>query len=140
MLAVVAAVTVLAGVFAVAESPAFLSQLSEAVSTGLGAQPADIKDPAGAPMQCAAGCERMVNEERAVCGGYMSDEERVRRKIPVPSENCDFEVHSRYSACLVNCGMPAPPPIKIVGWQSRRARPLPALGSPEELALRRGAP
>ncbi|MCB1625640.1 MAG: hypothetical protein KDI32_13690 [Pseudomonadales bacterium] len=120
------------GLLALAESPSFVQQW--ATTTVVGPRPAavDPAAPESEPMQCAAGCERMMDEDRGICGGYVKREERERRGIPPPTSRCHYEALERYSACLTSCGRPAPSIIERLS-EAPRFPALPPVGTPAAL-------
>lgn len=135
--------SVLAGVV-IAAAP----KVVDTVSAALHAQEiAAATDPAtgrlrieSAPMQCANACSVQRNEARTVCGGYRSSDELQRRGIPAPDGNCDAAMVAKYSACMAGCGFTVPNSLRVLRGNEISPPGPPALGSPEELALRRSHP
>ena len=132
---------VLAGAV-IAAGPAVI----QSVNQTLAAQAiANATDPAtGAlriesqPMQCASDCGIARNKSRSICGGYLSAEQLRARNIPPPDGSCDAAMVASYSVCMAQCGFTVPNTLR--GLRANELPPdgPPALGSPEELALRRG--
>ncbi|HPF26469.1 MAG TPA: hypothetical protein P5528_03310 [Steroidobacteraceae bacterium] len=120
------------GLLALAESPTFVQQWAANAVAGLRPDAVDPAAPESEPMQCAAGCERMMNEDRGICGGYVKQEERERRGIPPPTRRCHYEALERYSACLTNCGRPAPSVIERFS-EAPQFPTLPPVGTPAAL-------
>lgn len=88
-----------------------------------------------AAMQCAVTCERKVNDDLNICEGFITPEELARRGIAPPTASCATELHDRYSACLVACGLPAPPPL-LPSTSATPRRTLPPVGTPAALSAR----
>lgn len=88
-----------------------------------------------AAMQCAVSCERNVNDELNICQGFVTPEELARRGIAPPTANCAAELHDQYSACLVACGLPAPPAL-LPSAPAGSRRVLPPIGTPAALSAR----
>ena len=132
------AFSLLAGAFALAQFPTFTNLFVAGAAAPLPpASREELANPASAPMQCATGCERAASRESSVCSGYMRAPERERLGIPLPmpAPTCHLELHQRYSACLVACGLPAPRPLQRFA-QPLPMRRLPALGTPAALSAR----
>ena len=96
--------------------------------------------PESVRVQCALRCETAVSEERQNCGGYLSAEERQRRRIPMPAATCDDDLISRYVGCLNACGVDTPQFMLPKRTREKRERPPVPLGSAEELQLRERRP
>ena len=106
---------------------------------------ADATDPTtgalrieSAPMQCASECGIQRNKARAICGGYLSAQQLRARNIPPPDGSCDAAMVASYSVCMAQCGFVVPNKLRALLPGEIPPDGPPALGSPAELALRRG--
>lgn len=87
------------------------------------------------PMQCAITCEQRVSLERAACGGYLNASQRAEKGLEDPTPDCNLTRHTKYAACMAQCGFKVSPLVRMVRESDDRSTPMPAaIGSPEELA------